>query len=67
MKVSTRVAVTVLVESGPSWSPECTMSEIQKRSAEEAKLTVKRALGTDSSIKVVGNPQVSIMVVSEDD
>lgn len=65
MKVSTRVEVTVIVESGPVWGPEWQVGEVRKRAAEDAKQTVRNALKLQSGMAVVGNPRVSLVIVTE--
>ena len=66
MKISTKVMVTVVVESGPVWGPEWQVGEVRKRAAEDAKLAVRRALQQYGSMTAVGEPKVQLVIVSED-
>lgn len=66
MKISTKVEVTVVVESGPVWGPEWQVGEVRKRAAEEAKQTVRMMLKDHKSISAVGEPRVTLLVICEE-
>ena len=66
MKISTKVEVTVIVESGPVWGPEWKVGDVKKRAAEEARQTVRLALEEQKSLAVVGDPRVTLLVICEE-
>lgn len=66
MKISTKVEVTVIVESGSVWCPEWQVGEVKKRAAEEAKQTVRMMLKDNKSISAVGEPRVTLLVIFEE-
>lgn len=53
------VRVTIEVDAGSSWGPDCTVAQIRKQAGEEAMLRLRNALNQSRTpFAIVGQPAV---------
>jgi hypothetical protein len=74
VRATSRVQVTVEIDTGGSWGPDCTIDQIQKQAAEEARSALTRGLmldllktGSDSktSARIISEPRIIAILVEE--
>lgn len=61
------VNVTVEVSPGDVWGEECTIAQARSQGAESAMNKLARALTTDTGLRIVGKPKVTVVTVVETD
>lgn len=66
IRANARVQVTLELDGGGPWGPECTAAQIQKQAAEHAISEVERMVNQDGSrASIVGAPQVLMVLAAE--
>jgi hypothetical protein len=74
VKATSRVQLTVEIDTGGSWGPDCTVDQIQKQAAEEARSALMRGLvidcmktgsDTKTSARIVSDPKIIAILVEE--
>lgn len=75
IKATSRVTVTVEIDTGGSWGADCTVEQVQKQAADAARAALMRGLVIDlqtmsnstqkTTARIVGEPKILAILVEE--
>jgi len=58
-----RVTITLEVTPGSNWGSNCSISQVHEQAGVEATNHVRKLIQSDRSIRIIGDPKVSVVVV----
>jgi len=74
IKATSRVTVTVEIDTGGSWGADCTVEQVQKQAADSARAALMKGLvldlnsmgkDTKTTARIVGEPKILAILVEE--
>jgi len=74
IRATSRVTVTVEIDTGGSWGADCTVEQVQKQAADSARAALMKGLvldlnsmgkDTKTTARIVGEPKILAILVEE--